>query len=58
MVKEESKMQTPPPYRDARPTYQLNEQERSWTAPKFMVLLAATLVVAIGIIVAAANASY
>jgi hypothetical protein len=44
--------------RDERPTYKLNEQEKDWTAHKFMVLLVATLAVAVGIIVAMANASY
>jgi hypothetical protein len=44
--------------RDERPTYKLNEQEKAWTAPKFMALLVVTLVVAIGIIWTAANASY
>ncbi len=44
--------------RDERPTYQLNEQEKSWNAPKFMMLLVATLVVAVGTIVTLANLSY
>lgn len=44
--------------RDERPTYQLNEQEKSWTAHKFMILMAVTLLAAIGAIMAAARASY
>ena len=45
-------------YRDERPTYALNEQEKAWTAPKFMGLLVGTLLIAIALIVAAANASH
>jgi hypothetical protein len=44
--------------RDERPTYKLNEQEKNWTAPKFMMLLVVTLIVAIGAIVTMANLSY
>lgn len=35
----------------------LDEQEKTWTANKFMVLLVATLAVALTVIITAANAS-
>jgi hypothetical protein len=35
----------------------MDEQDKSWTAPKFMGLLAVTLVVSISIIYALASAS-
>ena len=35
--------EAPSTYRDARPTYKLNEQEASWTAHKFMGLMVVTL---------------
>ena len=49
---------SPTGYRDERPKYKPNEQELAWNAPKFMVLLVATLAAAIFVIVTAANASY
>ena len=49
--------EAPSTYRDNRPTYKLNEQEVSWTAHKFIGLGVVTLLVAIGIILTAANAS-